>query len=294
MGLLRIVSVVIAAILLWLPESSNAQQSPADIMQTLNFQSGNITVGDKLAQISLSNNFRYLNNADTQTFLTKIWNNPPGAGESSLGMMVPVDPSPLSASGWVAVVSYEASGYVDDDDAGKIDYDKLLKEMQEAVREASKARVAKGYEEIELLGWAKSPYYDASAKKLYWARRLRFGDSRDETLNFAIRILGRRGVLELNVVAPMDALPSIEARIDSVLAMVSFSPGNTYAEYDSKVDQAAAYGLAGLIAGGILTKAGFFKGLLALLLASKKIVAIGFFALLAGLWTGTKRFFSKK
>jgi uncharacterized membrane-anchored protein len=76
--------------------------------------------------------------------------------------------------------------------------------------------------------------------------------------------------------------------------MVSFNPGNTYAEYDSKIDEAAAYGLAGLIAGGILTKAGFFKGLIALLLASKKLVAVGLFAGLAGLWAGARRFFSKK
>src|SRR2546421_9236086 len=42
----------------------------------------------------------------------------------------------------------------------------------------------------------------------------------------------------------------------------SFNEGNRYAEFNPGMDQAAAYGIAGLIAGGLLTKAGFFKGLL--------------------------------
>jgi uncharacterized membrane-anchored protein len=290
----RITSAIVVGLLFLLPAAGNAQQSPAEILRTLNFRTGNITLGDNLAELSLPNNYRYLNNADTQTFLTKVWGNPPGTGQNSLGMILPVDPSPLTANGWVAIISYEASGYVSDEDAGKIDYDKLMKEMQEAIREASKERVAKGYESLELVGWARPPYYDASKKKLYWGRRLRFGSNKDETLNFAVRILGRRGVLELNIVAPMSALPSIDARINNVLSMVSFKSGNTYAEYDSNVDEAAAYGLAGLIAGGILTKAGFFKGLIALLLASKKLVAVGLIGALVGLWAGVKRFFAKK
>lgn len=291
--MLRTAKLFLIGLLLALPIVGNAQ-SPADVFRTLDFRTGEITLGDDLAQLSLSGSFRFLNTADTQTFLTKVWGNPPGAGKDSLGMILPVDPSPLGPDGWAAIISYEASGYVGDEDAGKIDYDALMREMQEAVREASKERVKQGYESLELIGWARPPYYDASTKKLYWGRRLRFGGSPTETLNFAVRILGRRGVLQLNLVAPMSALPSIDARIDSLLPMISFKAGNTYAEYDSKVDQAAAYGLAGLIAGGLLTKAGFFKGLLALLLASKKLVAVGLIGGVAALWVGIKRFFARK
>jgi uncharacterized membrane-anchored protein len=281
------------ALLVW-PFATNAQQSPADILRTLNFQSGTITLANDLAQIKLSGNFRYLDSADTKTFLTKVWGNPPEAAEGTLGMLVSLDTQLLSADGWAAVVEYEATGYVSDDDAGKIDYDKLMTEMQEAVREESKKRVAKGYDSFELLGWARPPYYDASAKKLYWAKRIRFGNSRQETLNFDVRVLGRRGVLDLNIIAPMATLPSIDCRINNILSMVSFNPGNTYAEYDSKVDSAAAYGLAGLIAGGVLAKAGFFKGLLALLLASKKIAGVAILAAFAGLWGGIKRLLGKR
>ena len=78
-----------------------------------------------------------------------------------------------------------------------------------------------------------------------------------------------------------DAIAGVSGLINGILSMVEFNKGNTYAEFDSSVDKAAAYGLAGLIAGGILTKAGFFKGLLLLILGFKKAIAIGALAVVA-------------
>lgn len=271
-----------------------AQQDPMDILRTLNFRAGSISLGDNLATIEQTKNFRFLNNADTQTFLTRIWGNPPGAGKNALGMVIPVDANPLADDGWAVLVSYDASGYVSDEEAGKIDYDELMADMKGAVAEASKERIRQGQEGLELLGWAKKPFYDAREKKLYWAKRLRFGNSSEETLNYEIRVLGRRGVLDLNVISSMGALPSIDRKVDSILSMVRFNAGNTYAEYDSSVDKAAAYGLAGLIAGGVLTKAGFFKGLIAILLASKKLVGIAVLGGVAGLWAWIKSLFRRR
>lgn len=76
--------------------------------------------------------------------------------------------------------------------------------------------------------------------------------------------------------------------------MVSFNQGNRYQEFNPSIDQAAAYGIAGLIAGGILTKAGFFKGLLALLLASKKLGALAVFGFFGALWGGFKALFRRR
>jgi uncharacterized membrane-anchored protein len=183
---------------------------------------------------------------------------------------------------------------VSDADAEKIDYAQLLREMQEAVREASKERVARGYEAYEFIGWARPPYYDKVEKKLYWAKRLKFGNAQDDTLNYEIRVLGRKGVLSLNVVADLKQLAQIDRDAPNLLSMVSFNQGNLYSEFNPKVDEVAAYGIAGLIAGGLLTKAGFFKGLLALLFASKKLAFVAVVGLFAGLWGGIKAFFTRK
>jgi uncharacterized membrane-anchored protein len=273
---------------------SIAESSKSDILRSLNFQRGPVitlgsnTLGSNLATVTLKEDFYFLNSKDTQTFLTSIWGNPPEVGAKALGMLVPARIDPLSAEGWGVILSYQATGYVSDEDAEKIDYADLLKEMQEAVRESSKERVAKGYETYELIGWARQPFYDKAAKKLYWAKQLRFGQAKVDTLNYDIRVLGRKGVLSLNVVADLKQLAQIDRIAPDLLAMVSFSLGNLYAEFNPSVDQVAAYGLAGLIAGGVLTKAGFFKVLLAALFAFKKLAFVGALALLAGLWAGVR------
>jgi uncharacterized membrane-anchored protein len=76
--------------------------------------------------------------------------------------------------------------------------------------------------------------------------------------------------------------------------MTRFNQGNTYAEFNPSVDEAAAYGLAGLIAGGVLAKAGFFKGLLAILLASKKLVGAAVIGAIAAAWGAVKAAFRGK
>src|SRR5262249_16908953 len=217
----------------------------------------------------------------------------PEVSQRTLGMLLPAKVSPLTAEGWGVIIDYEASGHVSDEDAEKIDYPKLLQEMQASVREASKKRVERGYEPYELVGWARQPYYDKVTKKLYWAKRLKFGNSPDDTLNYEIRVLGRQGVMSLNVVADLKQLAQIDRAAPELLSMVSFNAGNLYSEFNPKIDEVAAYGIAGLIAGGLLTKAGFFKGLLAILLASKKLAFVAIIGLFAGLWGGIKALFNR-
>jgi len=265
-----------------------AQQELEDILRSLTFRTGTISLGNDLATITQTKNFRFLDSADTETFLTEVWGNPPGTGKGTLGMIFPADGGLADDDAWGVVVSYETTGHISDEEAGTIDYDQLMADMKAAVVEESKKRVKQGQEQFSLLGWARKPHYDATEKKLYWAKRYRFGDDPEETLNYEIRVLGRKGVLSLNVISSMRELPTIDSKVNSILSMVRFNKGNTYAEYDSSVDHTAAYGIAGLIAGGVLGKAGFFKGLIALLLASKKLFGLALFGGLAGLWSWMK------
>jgi uncharacterized membrane-anchored protein len=271
-----------------------AQNSKQEILRTLDFRSGTITLGDDLATINLSERFRYIDSSDAQTFLSTIWDNPPGIGARSLGMIIPVDVSPLANEGWGVVVSYEPSGHVRDDDANKIDYDALLREMQDATKKRNQQRTAAGYPSLELVGWARPPYYDAKDKKLYWAKRLRSSDGKTDSLNYDVRILGRSGVLTLNILGDIDGLQKIDREIPGLLDMVSFKTGNLYSEFNPSRDKAASYRVAGLIAGGVLEKLGFFEGLLVFLLASKKLVAAGFFGGIGALWIGLKAVFRRR
>lgn len=243
----------------------------------LTYRKGETIIGNGLAKITLPEQFRYLDGKDTAVLLTDLWGNPKNSG--TLGSIVPVGFNPLGEANWVVVITYDEDGYVKDDDAAKIDYTKMLSEMQENTREASKARVKEGYGAVDLIGWAKPPRYDAAAHKLYWAKELKFGTEQENTLNYNIRMLGRRGVLVLNAVASMSQLPEVEAATPTLLSMVNFQEGQRYADYNSSTDKTATYGLAALVAGGVAAKAGLFKGLWVAILALKKFIIIGLIAL---------------
>lgn len=256
------------------------------VEQTLNYQQGAIELRGDLAKLEVPPDFRYLSPADTATLLTEIWGNPPSDNQT-LGMLVPANVKPTEDASWGVIITYEEDGYVKDDEAAKLDYDELLKTMQEGTREGSKERVANGYPGIELVGWAAEPRYDAATHKMYWAKELKFEGGEENTLNYNIRILGRRGVLVLNAVAGMNQLPEIEQQTPKILSMVNFQEGHRYADFNPATDKVAAYGLAAMVTGGVLAKGGFFKVLLASLLAMKKgaiVLVVGAVAVLKGLY----------
>jgi uncharacterized membrane-anchored protein len=216
-----------------------------------------------------------------------MWQNPDDP--SILGMIFPKDKGPLDRDAWAVTVSYEEGGYMKDDDADKIDYTDMLKKMQQEVSEASPERVKEGYPSVELVGWAAQPHYDKLTHKLYWAKELRFGDSPEDTLNYDIRILGRHGWLVLSALAGMNDFGEIDGKVPQILSMVDFQPGNTYADFDPKVDKIAEYGLATLIAGGALAGAaklgllgGLWKFIVVGVLAMKKALIVVVVAVVAG------------
>lgn len=252
------------------------------LASTLKFQQGTIVLKNGLATLNIPDGLRFLEGHDAGIVLVRLWANPPMP--DPLGLLMPANTGPLDPDSWAVIVTYEEEGYVKDKDAEKIDYADLLKKMQKETRDANKEREKQGYHSIELIGWAAPPRYDKAAHKLYWAKELKFGDGRENTLNYNIRILGRRGVLVLNAVAAMSQLPEIERNSPEILAAVDFNPGNRYADFsEASGDKVASYGIAALVAGGVAAKLGLFKGLWVLLLGAKKFVIVGFIALSAWL-----------
>lgn len=259
--------------------TADAAAEAQKLAASLKYQKGAVTLADGLAQISLPEGYRFLDSADTERVLVNLWGNPRGG--RSLGMIVPASFDPLMGSGWAAVLSFDDDGYVKDDDAAKINYNDLLTQMQKEVAESSKERVKEGYNSIQLIGWAEPPHYDQATHKLYWAKELKFGSDNEHTLNYNIRMLGRRGVLVVNAVASMAELPAVQAATPALLSMVNFQEGHRYADFNGETDKVATYGLAALVAGGFAAKAGFFKALWLGILAFKKFIIIALIALAA-------------
>ncbi|WP_432455155.1 MULTISPECIES: DUF2167 domain-containing protein [unclassified Agarivorans] len=262
------------------------QQWARGIWQSLDRQTGEIVISDANATLNVPDSFYYLNPEDSKTVLEQVWGNPPG--QQVLGMLFPAEYTPFDSDSWAVSIQYEEDGYVSDSDAEDIDYVELLQEMQADTKADNQQRIEQGYESIQLVGWAASPYYDASHHKLHWAKELKFGDQEVHTLNYNIRILGRKGVLVLNFIANMDQLATISANLDSVLALANFDQGSSYLDFNPDIDQVAAYGLGALVAGKVIAKTGFFVVALLFLKKFAVIIVVGLGALLKGLFRRKK------
>ena len=260
---------------------SESRMTAEQFLASLKFQQGKITLPNGIATLDLPATFRYLDPADSARILVDAWGNPPGS--KTLGMIFPADISPLAENGWGVVITYDEEGHIKDDDADSIKYDELLKDMQEAMKEANEERKERGYAAMTLVGWAEAPHYDKASHKFYWAKEYAAEQQQgNNSLNYNIRVLGRKGVLVLNAVAGMNQIGTIKSEMKSVVAFTDFTAGNGYNDFEAGTDKVAEYGLAALVAGGVAAKLGFFGKILAFLLLFKKFVLIGLIAVGAG------------
>ncbi len=266
------------------PEQQQYLAAAREFWNSLQRKQGEVELPNGVATLNVPETFYYLGPADSERVLVEVWGNPPGAGQNTLGMLFPNEYTPFDQGAWAVTIEYEEDGYVSDEDADEINYAKLLSQMKKATKEASKERVNQGYEPIQLVGWASQPFYDKASHKLHWAKEIKFGDQEVNTLNYNIRVLGRKGVLVLNFIADMSQKEVIDANINTVLALAEFNPGSRYQDFDPSIDKVAAYGLGALVAGKIAAKTGF---LAAVLIALKKFwifIVIGIAALFGKLF----------
>jgi uncharacterized membrane-anchored protein len=250
------------------------------IEKTLQWRQGEITIGQNLAKLDLPPTLRFLGPEDANVVLTNLWGNPPGDG-NVLGMIFPVATNPGERSSWAVSISYEDVGHVKDEEAASIDYNELLKQLKKSIEDQNNQRTEAGYPNTHLIGWAAQPRFDRDTHKLYWAKELSFDNLAGNTLNYNVRVLGCRGVLVLNVVAPMERYPEVERQIPQLIAMVDFTPGNRYTDFVQSNDALAVCSLIALIAGTAAAKGGFFKGRLAASPAKKKPAMAGMATLCA-------------
>ena len=246
--------------------------------KSFKWQSGTVSLSNNAIKLNVPYDFRFLNAEQSQYILETLWGNLKDA--SVLGMIFPSNLSPLSDSAWAYIVTYNEMGYVKDGDADDINYDDLLKEMQKDSEASNLERAKQGLSKFNLIGWAQKPFYDKEHKVLHWAREFKAEGADENTLNYDIRVLGRKGVLSLNAVARMSQLPEVKSNIDAVLKMAQFSEGFAYKDFDSNVDEVAAWTIGGLVAGKVLAKVGILAGLAKF----GKLIVIGLAALGGAIW----------
>ncbi len=148
---------------------------------------------------------------------------------------------------WFLVFEWDEIGYVKDDDKN-LDANAILDSIKKSQEQANVTLRARGFSELTIVGWERAPFYDEQTKLLTWATRVR--DSRGgESVNYNSRLLGRGGVMSVNLVIVPHLLQQELPKYKEIVKATSFQSGQKYSEWRAG-DKVAAYGLAALVTGG--------------------------------------------
>ena len=262
-------------------------------LASLHPQTGDVRIPEARAVLHLGERYYFLPAGEAKRVLVEVWRNPPDAVSDVLGMVMEKD-STAFENVWGAVITYKDTGHISDADANAQDYDAVLAQMKEGDAADNAQRKAAGFPTLSLVGWAQPPSYDATNHSLIWARELAEEKSPEHGLNYDVRLLGRSGVLSLNMVSGMTALTQVRGAAQDFGKAVTFESGAAYADFNASTDKAAEYGLAGLVAGGAAVAVAQKVGLFAILLKFGKLILIGLAAFGAAAFGMVRKFFGRK
>jgi uncharacterized membrane-anchored protein len=258
-------------------QAASKEEAP-DPVNALPWRIGPVeaNIGDR-ATLSVPEGYAFLDAEATKKFNALMENPPSGTDEYTL--------APLDLH-WTAYFSFNPIGFVKDDES--IDADAILQTVRDGTEASNAERRKNGWSELHVTGWSFKPQYDKQLKTLEWAI-LAENDAHAKIVNYNTRLLGRRGVMEVTVVALPEQLTASIGDFKKLMPGYDFAAGEKYAEF-REGDHVAEIGLAALITGGaaaVAAKKGFFAALAVALLKAWKLVLIGLAAV--GTW-GRKLF----
>lgn len=231
-------------------------------------------LGD-IAEIKVPAGYRFTGKEGTRKFL-ELTHNPPSSSE--LGTIIPItseDTESKDSGFWFVIFEFNDVGYVKDDERDKLNADALLPAYY-------------------ITSWYKPPFYDVTTKNLTWAMQgYSVEDNKQEqSVNYSVRILGRRGTMNADLVFAPNLVANAVPRFETLLSGFSYLPGSAYSEFRAG-DKVAKYGLAALVVGGaaaIATKTGLLAKIWKLIVLG----VVAFIGFLKRVWQYLKRLFAGK
>ncbi len=192
------------------------------------------------------------------------------------------------------IFEFDESGYIKDDERDKLDAGAMLKSLQENTERSNEMRKERGWPAFHVLGWEKPPSYSTTTHNLFWAIQGK-GDQGSKSINHSVRILGRRGTMNVDLVASPEEYVKTLPVFDSIMEGFAYTQGSRYMDF-VRGDKVAEYGLTALVVGGAgaaALKSGLLAKLwkpIALVLAKAwKVIALAFVALASAI----KKLFAK-
>jgi len=187
---------------------------------------------------------------------------------------------------WLVVITYIKEGYIKDDAAKDWNAEDLLKNLKEGVDESNKDRVARGFPEMEVIGWIEPPNYDATSHRLVWSvlgKDKGTPDDASKDVNYNTYALGREGYFSLNLLSDSTRIATDKSAAHELLANLTYQSGKRYEDFSASTDRIAEYGLMALVGGVAAKKLGLFAVVTAFVLKFAKVILIGLGVAGAGL-----------
>lgn len=250
-------------------------------------------LGDS-AEIAIPEGFLFTDKKGTQKLLELTQNIPTGR---EVGAIIPRTKEGEGV--WFVTFEFHEVGFIRDDEKDKLDEDALLKSIQEGTEQSNKVRTEKGWPAFHVVGWQRQPYYDQRTNNLTWSI-LGKDDKGEEAVNHSIRVLGRQGTMNVDVVMGPAQYSEVLPQFDQLVRGLNYREGHRYSDYVSG-DKVAGYGLTALIAGGagaLAVKTGLlmkmWKFIVAIFVSAWKLIAAAFIAVLAWLKRMLNRIIGRK
>jgi uncharacterized membrane-anchored protein len=258
----------------WVAGARAATEGPADV-----------ALIDQ-AILKLPSGYDFIPKAEGARILRALGNT---VGESTfVGLIVGTKPG----DEWIVSTRHVKEGYIKDDDAKNWNADELLANIKEGTAEANKDRVARGFPELEVLGWVEKPAYDSATHRLVWsllAKQKDEPDAADNGINYNTYALGREGYFSLNLLTNSSRVDADKSVARELLAALSYNPGKGYEDFDASTDHIAEYGIAALVGGVVAKKLGLFALIGVFVAKFAKVIGVAALAFGGAVWNFFRR-----
>jgi uncharacterized membrane-anchored protein len=258
----------------WMAGARAATEGPADI-----------TLIDQ-ATLKLPAGYDFIPKAEGARILRALGNT---VGDSTfVGLIVGTKPG----DEWMVSTRFIKEGYIKDDDAKNWDADELLTNIKEGTAQANKDRVARGFPELEVLGWVEKPAYDSATHRLVWsllAKQKDDADTADNNVNYNTYALGREGYFSLNLLTSSSRVDADKDAAHELLAALSYTPGKDYEDFNASTDHIAEYGIAALVGGVVAKKLGLFALIGVFVVKFAKVLGVAALAFGSAVWNFFRR-----
>jgi uncharacterized membrane-anchored protein len=238
------------------------------------------------ATLNLPADYAFIPKAEGARILRALGNT---VDESAfVGLMVGTKPD----DEWIVVTRYVKEGYIKDDDAKHWNADELLENIKEGTAEANQDRAARGFPELEVLGWVEKPTYDSATHRLVWSLLARHKDEPDtdeKSINYNTYALGRDGYFSLNLLTSSSRVDTDKNAAHALLAALSYNRGKGYEDFNAATDHIAEYGIAALVGGVVAKKLGLFALIGVFVAKFAKLIGIAALGLGGAIWNFFRR-----